>query len=185
MFFFPLRIRHPVSHHVRISIFIAGICALLPIVVPAQASPVERLFVEFANDLRDSLGLEPLVLMEEYRKVSLHHAAYIYRTDDVSHTQDRRLAGRYFFATGSDRNEAFGPEGSWAWSEILTYGKIPGRQFFQFTDSALARVCIANFLDSPPHKGVLLNDWTLDCTVGIISSGKKYVCVVNFIRGAS
>ncbi len=37
-------------------------------------------------------------------------------------------------------------------------------------------------MNSPPHRQALLSPNYRDCIIGIIWSGKKYVCVVNFVR---
>lgn len=50
------------------------------------------------------------------------------------------------------------------------------------SDTALAYQCVENFMNSPPHRQALLASSYRDCTVGIIWTGKKYICVVNFIR---
>lgn len=149
--------------------------------VAAQATPIERQFIQRANEVRDSLGLEPLVLMEEYQRVSRQHAGYIFKTEHVSHTQERRWAGYRLYPSATDRNAAFGPAGSSAWAEIITFGRSRGGPFQNLDSEGLARKCVQNFLDSPMHRMILLDDYFLNCTVGIIHTPFKYVCVVNFL----
>ena len=138
--------------------------------------------MERANFVRDSLGLSPLVNLEAHRQVSLQHAGYVFRTGDFSHTQQKRLAGAYHYRTHSDRVKAFGPKNHWACAEILTGGSCSAPVYHTMSDTALAYQCVENFMNSPPHRQALLASSYRDCTVGIIWTGKKYICVVNFIR---
>ena len=150
--------------------------------VHAQANSVEKRFMERANAVRDSLGLAPLVNLSAHREVSVSHARYVYRTGDFSHTQQKRLAGTHHYRTHSDRVKAFGPKNHWACAEILTGGSSSAPVYHNLSDVELAYQCVENFMNSPPHRQALLSPNYRDCTVGIIWSGKKYVCVVNFVR---
>lgn len=155
---------------------------LLPTLVCAQATMVERAFIARANAVRDSLGLEPLVLLEGYREVSVHHARYVYRTGHFSHDQEKRKAGSHWLPSHTDRVRAYGPSGYTAWAEILTGCNSSYTAFHHLSEMELASRCVANFMGSPPHRQALLNEHHLECTVGIMWTGKKYVCVVNFLH---
>jgi len=160
-----------------------SLAVFLPMsLVYAQANNVEKRFMERANAVRDSLGLAPLVNLSAHREVSVSHARYVYRTGDFSHTQQKRLAGTHHYRTHSDRVKAFGPKNHWACAEILTGGSSSAPVYHNLSDVELAYQCVENFMNSPPHRQALLAPSYRDCTVGIIWSGKKYVCVVNFVR---
>ncbi len=160
-----------------------SLAVFLPMsVVYAQANNVEKRFMERANAVRDSLGLAPLVNLSAHREVSVSHARYVYRTGDFSHTQQKRLAGTHHYRTHSDRVKAFGPKNHWACAEILTGGSSSAPVYHNLSDVKLAYQCVENFMNSPPHRAALLNERYLECTVGIVWTAKKYVCVVNFLR---
>jgi len=53
--------------------------------------------------------------------------------------------------------------------------------YHNLSDPERAYQCVENFMNSPPHSQALLSPNYRDCIIGIIWSGKKYVCVVNFI----
>lgn len=148
-----------------------------------QASGIERLFITRANEVRDSLGLAPLILIEQYRQISLQHAGYVHRTGQWSHSQDKSGGRARFYPDPNDRVRAFGPSGVFGQCEILTGGYSAGPFYRGMADSTMAAQCVTNFMNSPPHRMALLSPSSSTCTVGIIRSNERYVCVVNFLQG--
>ena len=68
----------------------------------AQATDLERLFIERVNVIRAEVGHLPLTLIEEHRQASANHVDYILSSGQVCHDQ----VGTNF-PNGSDRVEYF------------------------------------------------------------------------------
>lgn len=143
---------------------------LLPTTLMAQTTRLERLFIERANILRDSVLSRPLINLEEYRMVSKNHVSYIDRTGDVSHDQrGTRLA------TMEDRCERFAGDQLSCGSEILTYNTHRLEN-----DTAIVDKLLESFMSSKTHRYLLLENSNGLCTVAIHHSFNKNICVVNF-----
>lgn len=143
---------------------------LLPTSLRAQTTSLERLFIERANILRDSVLSRPLINLEEYRMVSQNHVSYIARTGDIAHKQrGTRLA------TMKDRCERFAGDNLTCDSEILTYNT-----YGMENDTTIVDQLLKSFMSSKPHRYLLLSNSNGLCSVAIHHTLNKNICVVNF-----
>jgi len=148
------------------------ILLLLPSIAFTQNTDLERLFIERVNIVRDSLGLTPLFLIEEYREISNSHVNYILRTGNIAHKQIGTST-----PYGSDRAKKYGGGELSSTSEIITYNTMNFNN-----DTLIVDTFIDCFLNSELHRIVLLGDTKGSCTLSIYHSNNKNICVVNFTR---
>jgi len=148
------------------------ILSLLPSIVLTQNTNLERLFIERVNTVRDSVGVSPLFLIEEYREISNNHVSYILRTGHVSHDQIGTTT-----PNSVKRAEKYSDGELGSYSEILTYNTSTLNN-----DTLIVNKFIKSFLSSEQHKNLLLSDTQGSCTVAIYHSTNKNICVVNFTR---
>jgi len=149
---------------------LTSILLLLPSIVFTQNTDLERLFIERVNIVRDSLGLTPLFLIEEYREISNSHVNYILQTGHVSHDQIGTST-----PSSEERAEKYSNGELESYSEILTYNTHKFNN-----DTLVVDKFINAFLSSEQHKNLLLSDTKGSCTVAIHHSTNKNICVVNF-----
>ena len=146
------------------------IILLFPFIAFSQNTDLERLFIERVNMVRDSLGLNSIFLIEEYREISNSHVNYILRTGHVSHDQIGTST-----PNSEERAEKYSNGELESYSEILTYNTYQVNN-----DTLIVDKFINAFLSSEQHKNILLSDTKGSCTVAIYHSTNKNICVVNF-----
>lgn len=151
------------------------IILLFPFIAFSQNTDLERLFIERVNMVRDSLGLNSIFLIEEYREISNSHVNYILRTGNVSHDQTGTST-----PSSVERAEKYSDGELDSYSEILTYNTHKFNN-----DTLVVDKFINAFLSSEQHKNLLLSDTKGSCTVAIYHSTSKNICVVNFTNSTS
>lgn len=139
----------------------------------AQATDLERLFIERVNVIRDEVGSPPLILIEEHRYASLYHVDYILSTGHASHTQDGTD-----FPSCSDRVKHFSKGELNSMNEIIAFNRHA-----LTNDTAIVDQFIEGFLSSKLHRYSLLNFLARSCVMAIHHSPNVNLCVVDFTNG--
>lgn len=148
-------------------------CLFLLLLIPAQAQlsakdgiQLRKLLLENVNQLRDSLGLEPLLQNEVLQKAALDHSKYMAKNKVLSH--DEKGPGR----TVAKRVRRAGSRDFEIVGENILFNEVNSFKFNQKKLEELAREMYLQWRNSPPHYRNMIQQAYVFGDIGISADSK-------------